>query len=117
MKFNINNISNIYPNITKALRNMSNKEKIVISLIVGWFFIHSIIFSMAVTGDCMHDIGCSNEEWFHDTDCVNYVKIDPYDRFLVFNYNYCYYDLFEFLIYAIAPIISYVIYKALSRYK
>lgn len=80
---------------------MKNKEKIVITLIVGWSTIHVILYQSIKNYNgrrCL--IGERGKFWPIDDGILK-----------------CSYDETEFLIYVLTPIIMYVVYKLLSLIK
>ncbi len=77
---------------------MNKIEKIAVASIVGWFFIHLVIFITTKIAPCGFERPLEH--------------LWPFDSGIIS----CVYDLSEFLIYGIAPIIIYSIYKVLSKF-
>ena len=75
---------------------MNKIEKITVASIIGWFFIHLIIFITTKIDPCGFERPLEHF-WPIDGGIISYV-----------------YDLSEFLIYAATPLIFYTTYKILS---
>ena len=78
---------------------MKKKEKILIAIISGWFFIHLTIYITTKIDPCGYSYSLSSF-WPIDSGVIS-----------------CIYDLSEFLVYAITPILIYATYKILNRIK
>lgn len=77
---------------------MNKIEKITLASIVGWFFIHLIIFITTKIDPCGFERPLEHF-WPIDGGIIS-----------------CVYDLSEFLIYGITPLIIYLTYKLLSKF-
>jgi len=77
---------------------MNKIEKITLASIIGWFFIHLIIFITTKIDPCGFERPLEHF-WPIDSGVIS-----------------CVYDISEFLVYAITPIIIYLTYKLLSKF-
>lgn len=78
---------------------MRKSEKIAVSVIVGWVFIHLLIYITTKIDPCGFDRPLENF-WPIDGGIIS-----------------CVYDLSEFLVYTITPILIYATYKILNKIK
>ena len=77
---------------------MTKQEKLILSVLLGWFLIHSIIlYTVSETPDMCHNMHAKGNFWPLDGGIIK-----------------CVYDSSEFLVYAVVPLLIFGVYKFLT---
>jgi hypothetical protein len=85
--------------MNEILKKLSKKEKTILSILLGWLFLHVVLLIVGITQNDYY-WGPSNTPYFW-----------PFDEPGIGNS----YDFTEFLVYAIVPSISFFVYVILSK--